>query len=124
MSITAISNNSSSYCQTLQQIQDQTQDQTNNSSSIGPAAVLDITNNTSSGNNIQATSTAQNGSGSASASSSCPLGNSTCLGCGQCGKVTAKTSANQNNTSTKTNANANYLTSFAINAYETNSVTF
>ncbi len=120
MNITAISNNTGSYYQTGQQTQTQPLDQT--SSSIGSAAVLDITN-TSSGNSIQATGTAQGGSGSASASSSCPLGNSSCLGCGQCGKLTAKPTTNQNNINTQTSANDNYLTSLAISAYETNDVT-
>ncbi len=65
------------------------------------------------------------GGGTASADNSCPVGNSTCTSCGQCGKITlnsASSGSTQNNANTQATMSADYLSTVAIKAYETNSI--
>lgn len=86
---------------------------------------ISATSSTSSAAATQSTSAS--GGGTSSASNSCPLGNSTCTSCGQCGKITlssssSSSSSTQNNTNAQTNMTIDYLSATAVKAYETNSV--
>ena len=65
------------------------------------------------------------GGGTAAAGNSCPVGNSTCTSCGQCGKITlnsASSGSTQNNANTQATMPVDYLSTVAIKAYETNSI--
>jgi hypothetical protein len=130
MSIEAISSSSSLLYQAQAANQTQETNTQSSSSSIGQAAVLDLSG-TANGSSSAVSGIGQSGSGgsSGSATNSCPLGNSMCLGCGQCGKTTTTGSASnssasnlfaQDNASEQTTPNA--LTAMAVNAYTSNSV--
>lgn len=120
MSVTSVSNDSLSYYQ--KQLIQQNQQQTDNSStSVGAAATLDLSTSssvTATSSTSQSSSGGSGGTGSTSQSSSCPLGNATCSGCGQCGKITA---AKQNQL-LQSNASNDYQTLTAINSYDANSI--
>lgn len=130
MSIAAVSGSNSVNYQTqaVQQTQ-QDKSQSGTSSSVGEAAVLELTGTSgSSASSVSSVSQSSGGGGTSSSSNSCPLGNTMCLGCGQCGKTTAKSSSNANtlfsqSSTAQKDTNTDYLTATAINAYEATSVT-
>lgn len=82
----------------------------------------------SAASSVTNTSATQSVSGGAqSASNSCPLGNTTCLGCGQCGQTTQSlagfnVSPAQNTSNNQPNTSADYFTAIATKAYESNSI--
>lgn len=130
MSIEAISSNSSLIYQAQAASQTKETNTQSSSSTIGQAAVLDLSGTTASGSSaVSSTGQSSSGGSTGSSANSCPLGNRMCLGCGQCGKTT-KTSSNsnsnssnlfaQNNASEQTAQNA--LTAAAVNAYTSNSI--
>jgi hypothetical protein len=112
---------------------------TDSSGSLTESEFETAMNNALSVNTVSATSSASSavatqsagGGGTASASNSCPLGNSTCTGCGQCGKITLSSSSSafnssfsssQNNTNSSTSKTIDYLSAIATKAYESNSI--
>lgn len=89
-------------------------EQTTNS--IGAAAILDLSSTSST---VGQNNNAGGGGTGILASSSCPQGNNTCIGCGQCGKQ--NTTNSQLNLRANTN-NGTYQTISAIKAYDANSI--
>jgi len=128
MSISAISNLLSLASTTQSQASQQTSS-TSTSTSVGVAAILDLSS-TSAASTVAAsssTTTASDsngggGGGAASSTSSCPSGNKSCTGCGQCGKLSATTKSNTASQINLGAATANYQTLTAMNSYDANSI--
>lgn len=69
--------------------------------------------------------TGQAGGSGGTTSASCPLGNKSCTGCGQCGKLVSgglgKNAQSGLAVATNTDSNKNYQTAVAIESYDANS---
>ena len=118
MNIAALSNNSIPNYLTLSSQQNQQTETQANSTNIGPAATLDLSD-AAGGAAVSGSTGSQSGNnGGISAGNTCLLGNSSCNGCGQCGKITATSSAsNQQDINNQIKPQLNYSISSAINAY-------
>lgn len=118
MEITAVQS-TLSQVYTKQKAKEQTT--ATSSSSIGEAAVLDLSSAQTSQTSGVSASGGAGGGGGASGSSACPRGNKQCVGCGQCGKTQGAAGQQAGGASSffsTTGTSTDYLTTQAINAYE------
>lgn len=136
MSISAISSLLNTQTQSVKQAA-QTAQTTSVSAEVGAAATLELSEaataaaastTAASGSTAAAaggsSATGQAGGSGGATSASCPLGNKSCTGCGQCGKLVSGVSdknAQSGLAAATTDGNKNYQTTVATEAYDANS---